>query len=587
MITSPTSPTLLRCSPSLSAFTNYSPFDSSPEVNHDSADAVVTPDSEHESPPERDSPVCGSVVPKIEELDDDDDDDHNALEALAIDAKPALGDDQAQAQPLPAPPPRKRGRPRKHPIVEQKKSTASHARSKTGCGTCRRRKKKCDETKPVCLNCEKNNVVCDGYEPKQPWRSGKQKALVKCDPTPLPPLQIIPEGVEGAVDRMFVQHFTSLVGRRLSLTDNGNPFLEHIFQMAQKHVGLMHGLIYLSGSNLIAGSPYSNAEWEERQWHHESKAINFLWADLKKIIDASDQNKALVSVDDHSLAQSLVLCLQTVAAGNTNGIYRTHLDALKKMLECKSGALNNITFRRFVLEFVIYHDYSSAITSLQNPLDERSFALMEEFRLSECMIQPQAGILLGVLDGLFGYISQIRSLRDIIRGWAQQGTPFWASPQAGYIQEQVFNLTQAIRKWKPDCQPDSPRFEASLLYRQCTYIYLARTASPSRPLPFYQQAVEEGLKHLRNLPWDKDKISTQSILLMPLFLLGCAAFDPQQRPEIDDAFQRLQDWSNFGNIKHTRSVIQELWHMMDNDRAEETWDWETIMDRQQLRFLIT
>ena len=32
--------------------------------------------------------------------------------------------------------PRKRGRPRKHPIVDQKKS--AHARSKTGCGTCSR-----------------------------------------------------------------------------------------------------------------------------------------------------------------------------------------------------------------------------------------------------------------------------------------------------------------------------------------------------------------------------------------------------------------------------------------------------------------
>lgn len=32
------------------------------------------------------------------------------------------------------PTPRKRGRPRKHPVVDQKK--AAHARSKTGCGTC-------------------------------------------------------------------------------------------------------------------------------------------------------------------------------------------------------------------------------------------------------------------------------------------------------------------------------------------------------------------------------------------------------------------------------------------------------------------
>lgn len=46
---------------------------------------------------------------------------------------------------------RPRGRPRKHPFVA---SVVTHkitkGRSKTGCLTCRKRKKKCDEAKPRC-----------------------------------------------------------------------------------------------------------------------------------------------------------------------------------------------------------------------------------------------------------------------------------------------------------------------------------------------------------------------------------------------------------------------------------------------------
>ncbi|EJP61218.1 bacterial transferase hexapeptide [Beauveria bassiana ARSEF 2860] len=38
-------------------------------------------------------------------------------------------------------------------------------RTKTGCLTCRRRKKKCDEAKPECGNCIKGNHVCDEYAP--------------------------------------------------------------------------------------------------------------------------------------------------------------------------------------------------------------------------------------------------------------------------------------------------------------------------------------------------------------------------------------------------------------------------------------
>jgi Fungal Zn(2)-Cys(6) binuclear cluster domain len=47
---------------------------------------------------------------------------------------------------------RPRGRPRKHPKPEPISiSKKPMGRSKTGCITCRRRKKKCDERKPTCM----------------------------------------------------------------------------------------------------------------------------------------------------------------------------------------------------------------------------------------------------------------------------------------------------------------------------------------------------------------------------------------------------------------------------------------------------
>ncbi|KAI7129697.1 hypothetical protein KC324_g17150 [Hortaea werneckii] len=41
-------------------------------------------------------------------------------------------------------------------------------RTKTGCHTCRSRKKKCDERKPTCANCERGQFNCEGYGPKPP-----------------------------------------------------------------------------------------------------------------------------------------------------------------------------------------------------------------------------------------------------------------------------------------------------------------------------------------------------------------------------------------------------------------------------------
>ncbi|KAF2849016.1 maltose O-acetyltransferas-like protein [Plenodomus tracheiphilus IPT5] len=67
--------------------------------------------------------------------------------------------------------------------VELKKRKRQFAnRTKTGCGTCRRRKKKCDEMKPECNNCTRGSFVCEGYANKIPW---PKNGVVK----PPPPLQ--------------------------------------------------------------------------------------------------------------------------------------------------------------------------------------------------------------------------------------------------------------------------------------------------------------------------------------------------------------------------------------------------------------
>jgi hypothetical protein len=81
------------------------------------------------------------VVPKIEELDD--------TEELHRIKSSDVGNER-DATGVPVNVPRKRGRPRKHPLPVSVKATK--ARSKTGCITCRRRKKKCDETKPAYIS---------------------------------------------------------------------------------------------------------------------------------------------------------------------------------------------------------------------------------------------------------------------------------------------------------------------------------------------------------------------------------------------------------------------------------------------------
>ena len=78
------------------------------------------------------------IVPKIEELEDN----------VAPDSKhePSSEATTVSSSPMTL---RRRGRPRKYPPVTR---PVVKGRSKTGCLTCRKRKKKCDEAKPSCMH---------------------------------------------------------------------------------------------------------------------------------------------------------------------------------------------------------------------------------------------------------------------------------------------------------------------------------------------------------------------------------------------------------------------------------------------------
>jgi acetyltransferase-like isoleucine patch superfamily enzyme len=66
-------------------------------------------------------------------------------------------------------------------------------RTKTGCLTCRKRKKKCDEQKPECSNCIRGGFLCAGYPPQRGpgWQKPENKAaavpLESKDPSYVPP----------------------------------------------------------------------------------------------------------------------------------------------------------------------------------------------------------------------------------------------------------------------------------------------------------------------------------------------------------------------------------------------------------------
>jgi hypothetical protein len=84
------------------------------------------------------------TVPKLEPLDEDEVRLDDVKEAPLV-----LGSVDGALR-GPGKVKRPRGRPRKHPLTPAATAKTAKGRSKTGCLTCRKRKKKCDEAKPRC-----------------------------------------------------------------------------------------------------------------------------------------------------------------------------------------------------------------------------------------------------------------------------------------------------------------------------------------------------------------------------------------------------------------------------------------------------
>ena len=390
-------------------------------------------------------------------------------------------------------------------------------------------------------------------------------------------LPFLVAGIETDVDRRFLDHFVYNLSHLFTLhEDASNPFKDILLPMATQHKGLMHSLLALSGSHVVAEKP--DPAMSERQGYHFAEAISTLRASIEAANEGAKEQEGGLIVEDPTVASTIVHCLICISQGTTKGEYRDHMNGARELLKLDRQS-KNPEFQQFIWEFFMYHDVSNSLTSLDwRPVNYDDPALPDF--VFQATIQPQSGVVLGAIDGLYKYLKKITALRDNIR--ARKAAGLEPVVLYEYLSEAV-SIEAEIRAWDSKQEPETSRWVAAELYRHCTWVYLYRTIQTSKPSPNLSAAVDAGLDCLRAiLPGE----STQCILLMPLFILGCAAFEERQRPDLVVGFDNLQAYSNLGNIKPAKQIVRRVWEMMDagDDRS---WDWETIMFDMGLDLLVT
>ncbi len=468
----------------------------------------------------------------------------------------------------------------------------------------------------VGMNCEKNSVKCEGYPEKTIWKSGKEKAeegraasqnrqqgvdelitpiarIRRAGSLTLSSIQLpfLINGLETEGDRIFLHHYISRLSLIFTLEgEQDSAFRNILLPMAQQHSGLMHSILALSskhidynsayGRQVLAEHPTVDIETlEKRSQFHQEEA-------LKELIGQQKDSKVAIAPKAPTpalYAQMICLVLQTLSDPAPNGQHRFHLQHYQRLIQENPPEQGDAM--KFIHEFFQYHIHADQLIHYPVGEEVHYVSLSDDWNLPSTVLQPSAVRLLGVFDGLFLYMSKITNIRNKIRHNLDHGI----DPVLDYSNlHAAAEIYAGIREWTPAWPAGDPRDNAGLLYRQMMWIYLWRSVFPPQTTnwkldPRITAAVNDGIKLLsRFSPRDP----SQTLILAPAFVIGCACFEKEQREPIRKAIMTVKAYMEYKNTDTALEVLEEVWRLMDA-KDERSWDWQAIAARMKMDFLAT
>ncbi|KAL4740979.1 fungal-specific transcription factor domain-containing protein [Aspergillus similis] len=233
-------------------------------------------------------------------------------------------------------------------------------RSKTGCLTCRRRKKKCDEVHPTCGGCARNHLPCQWAKDVYP-RSRRPRRRI-CQDRLWPSGQPIPRELDGMVTIFAVPsrpilyrllaHFTECSPLWMSISPGRrrNQFLRHVIPTALGHSLTLDCLLALSAGDLMK---YEMDEPELRMISLGlyGKAV----AGLRTAIDRELCRSTETYGSDDIVLAVLLLCVHETHNFSDTSRLLPHLNAAAFLLQQRiSSTPSDPSLRAFLLEIFCY-----------------------------------------------------------------------------------------------------------------------------------------------------------------------------------------------------------------------------------------
>ena len=391
---------------------------------------------------------------------------------------------------------------------------------------------------------------------------------------PASPSYVI-SGLESEVDRQFFRHYCHVLSRIVTVNagePNSNPFLSLIVPLARENPIVMHAMLGLSGAHILRCEPRD--KYRQAQEDHRSKAISMLSGAVSEAINTN------ADLPDPIIACMVLQYQLQLIVGEISGEYRSHCEAAKSYLKFRL----NEPMHRFASEIFGYAGLSISMTSTPKfrnryPQDMNSPSGLR-FAVPS-VVGHFDGIFLKWLGGLSSCITRITALRDLVRS---RRAARLEPPVEMLAIEDAGELSGVLNDWKSGHEEDSRDWFLAELYREAAWVYLHRTIRNSVQVEVLKTRVRRGIGILDIL--EAKGASTDCAILLPTFILGCAAFDVEEREDIEKTFNKMAANNDFGNVPLAKKIVQKVWEMMDKG-DDRSWDWETIKENMNYDFPIT
>jgi hypothetical protein len=360
----------------------------------------------------------------------------------------------------------------------------------------------------------------------------------------IPP--VIP-GIESDLHRRLFDHFTKNMTPVLT---SSNEWLKSVLPLAQADGIVMSALLSLAASHL------SNAyrPGGENQIHIEKDALHLESVQIQeerlaklRSTDALAVNSPIsTQITEINFLTCLLLVLYEICEGSNSSmiplararevLLLSGTPKISSSMESRQEVI--VAINPFLLDFFNYHDTLATVTL--------PYSHVSKWRFQNTLYGPDnSPFMIDFRDGFSDFACRISLLREQV---------IVAGPALHF--NCAVTIHADITKWQT--QKATPReLDVFDIYRRALWIWISLIihASPSNDKEI-QRMVARTVADVAKI---EEHDPALNCILFPLFIIGGAAATPDDRASVLREFQRLKDWSRFGNIDQTLEVVEKIW----------------------------